>query len=177
MTVMDAIRTRRSVREYDPRPMPDDVLHRVLEALRLAPSACNNQPWKFVVVQDPIMRQEIAKAARDQKFIADAPVIVVGVGLPQQAYKSMGGSRNSAEMDVAIALDHLSLAAVEEGLGTCWIGAFDEPRVKKLLKIPETCLIAAMMPLGYPARPELLHAIEDRRRKKPQEALVFGHYH
>ena len=98
MNVMDAIRTRRSVRKYDGRPIPDEVLQRMKDALRLAPSACNNQPWRFVLVSDPALKKELARAANGQDFIADAPVIVLGAGLPDQAYKGMGGRGNSVDV-------------------------------------------------------------------------------
>ena len=107
-----------------------------------------------------------------QLFIADAPVIVVGCGHPNEAYDSMGGYGNSAEIDVAIAIDHLTLAAVQEGLGTCWIGAFDEAEVKQLLEIPPQVKVVAMTPLGYPASPELIAPLTDSDRKDPAE--IFG---
>ena len=85
MDVMEAIRRRRSVREYDSKPIPAELMDRMKEALRLAPSACNYQPWKFVFVTDPALKQKLASAAKGQRFIAEAPVIVVGVGFPGQA--------------------------------------------------------------------------------------------
>ena len=169
MDVMDAIRTRRSVRKYSPDAIPAALLERMKEALRLAPSACNFQPWTFILVQDPALRRSLAEACRNQSFIADAPVIVVGVGHPERAYKKMGGERNSAEVDVAIALDHLTLAAAAEGLGTCWIGAFSEEQVKSLLGIPKSDHVVALTPLGFPADPALLHSPREGSRKSAAE--------
>jgi len=169
MDVMDAIRTRRSVRKYSPDAIPDALLERMKEALRLAPSACNFQPWTFILVQDPALRRSLAEACRNQSFIADAPVIVVGVGHPERAYKKMGGERNSAEVDVAIALDHLTLAAAAEGLGTCWIGAFSDEQVKSLLGIPKSDHVVALTPLGFPADPALLHSAREGSRKSAAE--------
>ena len=172
MNVMDAIRTRCSVRKYDGRPLPDEALQRMKDALRLAPSACNNQPWQFVLVTEPELKRELARAAKRQDFIAGAPVIVVGVGLPDRAYKGMGGRGNSVDVDLAIALDHLTLAAVAEGLGTCWIGAFDEKSVARLINAPSGAKIVAMTPLGYPAKETLIHPVKEGQRKSEDEIFV-----
>jgi nitroreductase len=176
MNVMDAIRTRRSVRAYSNRPIPHGIMERMRAALRWAPSACNYQPWHFVLVTDAELRRQVAAAARGQTWMADAPVIVVGCGLPDKAYKKMGGSGNSVEVDLAIALDHLTLAAVAEGLGTCWIGAFDEQAVKHLLKIPPPVKVVAMAPLGYPASADLNCPCPESRRKKPTELFSTDTY-
>lgn len=202
MNVIDAIRIRRSVRQYDPRPIPDEVMQRMKDALRLAPSACNKQPWKFVIVSDPDMKKRIAQAANGQRFIAEAPVIVIGVGFPDLAYKGMGGHGNSVDIDLAIALDHLTLAAAAEGLGTCWIGSFSEEQVKKLIGAPRgsklihhsmlhrviaklkkligaplASKIVAMTPLGYPANPNLIHPIDENKRKPVDELFAYEKYY
>ncbi len=176
MDVLQAIKTRRSVRSYSSRPIPADVLERMRQALRLAPSACNFQPWNFILVSDAELRRQVARAAHDQLWMADAPLIVVGCGLPDRAYQHMGGSGNSAEIDVAIALDHLTLAAVAEGLGTCWIGAFDERQVKELLGVPPNVKVVAMTPLGYPASPDLNAPVEEGRRKRPEEIFSINRF-
>ena len=172
MDVMDAIRTRRSVRDYASDPIPDEVMQRMKDALRLAPSACNFQPWNFVLVTDSALKEAVAQAARGQTFIAEAPVAVIGVAFPDRAYKAMGGHGNSADVDVAIALDHLTLAAAAEGLGTCWIGAFDEKRVKDLISAPPGAKIVALTPLGCPATPDLLHPIIEGRRKPGEDIFI-----
>jgi nitroreductase len=176
MDVLDAIKTRRSVRSYSSRPIPDDVMERMKQALRYAPSACNFQPWRFILVTDAELRGKVAKAAHDQLFLAEAPLIVVGCGLPDQAYKGMGGHGNSIDIDVAIALDHLTLAAVAEGLGTCWIGAFDEEKVKRLLNVPAKVKVVAMTPLGYPASADLNSPVDDARRKSEREVFSVDRY-
>lgn len=165
MNVMDAIRIRRSVRKYRHDAIADEVMARMKDALRLAPSACNFQPWRFIFVTENALRERVAAACNGQSWMAEAPVIVVGVGLPGAAYKQMGGAGNSVDLDIAIALDHLSLAAAAEGLGTCWIGAFKEDEIKSLLAIPATAKIIALMPLGVPATPDLLHPASAARRK------------
>ena len=169
MNVLEVITNRRSVRAYAGKPIPSEVMGRMRQALRYAPSACNIQPWHFILVEDEKLRQAVAAAASKQVWMAQAPVIVVACGLPEQAYKHMGGHGNSADVDVAIALDHLTLAAADEGLGTCWIGAFEEEQVKPLLGIPANVKIVAMTPLGYPAQPGLLRRVEETRRKGESE--------
>jgi len=146
------------------------------QALRYAPSACNYQPWRFIFVANASLRHEVAQASYNQLWMAEAPIIVVGCGLPGRAYKTMGGYGNSADIDVAIALDHLTLAAVADGLGTCWIGAFDEKQVKRLLKIPWQVKVVAMTPLGYPASPNLNTPIKDADRKDASEIFAIDRY-
>lgn len=172
MTVLEAIRARRSVRSYDPRPIPPEVVERLCEAIRLAPSACNLQPWKFILVTDAEIKSELARAAKEQWFIAEAPLIIVGCGYPSQAYKYTGGYGNSVDIDVAIAIDHLTLAAVEEGLGTCWIGAFNENEVKRLLGIPDEVKVVAMTPVGYPGSPDLIGPARMPERKRIDETIA-----
>lgn len=173
MDVMTAILNRRSVRSYAPRPIPPEVLDRMRTALRAAPSACNLQPWHFIFVSDERLRGRLARAAFDQLWIATAPIIVVACGLPRRAYQHMGGPGrgHSADIDVAIAVDHLTLAAVAEGLGTCWIGAFDEATVKHLLGVPPDAKVVALTPLGYPASPDLNHPLSPDRRRPPAEVF------
>ena len=176
MDVLEAIKTRRSVRSYDPRPIPPEVLERMRQALRLAPSACNFQPWQFILVTDADLRRRLARAANDQTWMADAPVIVVGCGSPEAAYKHMGGDGNSVDIDVAIALDHLMLAAVAEGLATCWIGAFHGEQVKRLLGVPPTVKVVGMTPLGYPSSPDLNRPVEDAHRKPAAQVFSSNRY-
>jgi nitroreductase len=171
MNVLQAIKLRRSVRAYSPRPIPDDVMQRMREALRYAPSACNLQPWRFIFVTEPKLRRDLARAAKEQMWMADAPVIVVACGYPAQAYPRMGGKYSSLDIDIAIALDHLTLAAVAEGLGTCWIGAFHEQQVKPILGIPEGVRVLAMVPLGYPASEGLIRVIGNDQRKPESEVF------
>ena len=151
MDVLEAVRTRRSVRKFKATPIPDDVLGRILEAVRLAPSAKNLQPWKFVLIRDPALKSRIAAACVHQTFMAGAPVIVAACGLPERSYAQMGRYMNSWPVDVAIAFEHLVLQARAEGLGTCWVGAFYEEEVKALLGVPAEARVLALTPLGYPA--------------------------
>lgn len=174
MNVLEVIRNRRSVREFSPREIPEEIVERLKESIRLAPSACNYQPWKFVLVRDELLRHKLADASHRQTFVAEAPLVVVGVGFPDKAYKRMGGNGNSVEMDIAISLDHLSLAAAAEGLGTCWIGAFSEESVREIVNAPDDSRIIALMPVGYPARPNLMGLSASERRKSAEEVFLIN---
>ena len=167
MDVMEAIRNRRSVRGFQTRPIEPDKLERVLEAGRLAPSANNRQPWRFIVVTDETVRKQLAHAACDQAFIAKAPVVLVGCAIETDRIMACG--QHCYPIDLAIAMTTLSLAAVAEGLGGCWIGAFHEEQVKKVLGIPEEVRVVELMPLGYPDSAN----IPARPRKSPQEFRVY----
>ncbi len=150
MKVLDVIQKRRSVRKYKEDPIPEKVFMRVLEAARLAPSGKNFQPWKFVIVKDKALKEKLAQASAGQFFMAEAPIIIVGCGFPDNCYAHMGRYMKSWSVDVTIALEHLILQAQEEGLGTCWIGSFEEEEVKAILNIPENVKVLALTPLGYP---------------------------
>ena len=176
MEVLEAIKNRRSVRAYDTKPIAPASYKRLKAALRYAPSACNFQPWRFILVEGAELRAKVAQACKGQMWMAEAPVIVVACGFAEQAYQKMGGYGNSIEIDVGIALDHLSLAAVAEGLGTCWIGAFYEPQVKELLSIPAEAKVVALMPVGYPASAELNHPVQENKRKKAEEVFRVDGY-
>jgi len=149
MDVMDAILKRRSIRSYQDKPIEKAKLDRVLEAGRQAPSAANSQPWKIVLVTEATTRGELAKAANDQSFIGKPPAVIVGCAVKTDKVMSCG--QTAYPIDVAICMTTMSLAAMGEGLGTCWIGAFDEAKVKKVLGIPEAVRVVELMPIGYPA--------------------------
>lgn len=153
MDVYAAIRTRKSVRAYLDKPVEKQKLERVLEAARLAPSASNRQEWRFVVVTDGEQRRRLAEAAAGQRFIAQAPVVIAACAETDGRIMRCGLA--CYPIDVAIAVDHLTLAAAAEGLGTCWIGAFDPDAVRALLGIPKAVVVVGLLPLGYPqdARP------------------------
>jgi len=148
MDVIKAIRNRYSCRDYQARPIEKKKLGRILEAARLAPSAHNGQERKFVVVRDKRLRSQLAQAA-GQQFVGQAPVVIAAVSTNPQEIMSCGVP--TYPVDVAIAVDHITLAATELGLATCWIGAFDQNQAKKILDVPAKCQIVALLPLGYPA--------------------------
>ncbi len=147
MNVFDAINKRQSIREYKETAVPDDKLRRVLEAGRMAPSGGNRQEMKFVVVRDAEARAELAEASGGQRHVAQAPVIIAAVATVPDRIMLCGVP--AYPVDVAIAIDHLTLAAFEEGLGTCWIGAFKQDMVRKALKIPDSCMVVSLLTLGF----------------------------
>ena len=151
MDVYEAIRTRKSVRAWTERPVEEEKLRRVLEAARAAPSARNGQEWRFIVIRDPGVRRRIASEATRHTFIGSAPLLLACCAETDGRLMSCG--QPAYTIDVAIAMDHLSLAAVAEGLGTCWIGGFDEAVVKDVLALPAEMRVVELMPLGYPADP------------------------
>ena len=151
MEFYEVIKKRKSIRKYKSDPIPEDVLNRILDAGRLAPSAKNYQPWHFVVIRDPEMKKKVAEACRNQPFMAEADVIICGCALEKIAWGRMGNYMASWPHDLTISLDHMILAAANEGLGTCWIGAFDEKMVKDVLSIPDDVRVVALTPVGYPA--------------------------
>ncbi len=151
MNVMEAIKTRKSVRAYLDAPVDDEKLNSVMEAARLAPSAVNMQEWRFVIVRSPQVLTKLADATGGQSAVRSAPAVIVACAETDGRVMKCG--QLAYPIDVAIALDHITLAAVELGLGTCWIGRFDEKEVKEILGIPEKIRVVELMPIGYPADP------------------------
>ena len=151
MDVMEAIRTRRSIRKYLPDPVSDEQLATVLEAGQLAPTACNHQPFRIIVVKDARLREQLVPACKGQEFVAEAPVILVGCASEPASYPVQAGWMNTFAIDTTIVFDHITLAATAVGLGTCWIGAFIEEEVRLTLGIPESWRVVCLMPLGKPA--------------------------
>jgi len=166
MDVMTAIQTRRSIRSYQDRPIEEEKLRLVLEAGRLAPSASNRQEWRFVVARDPDTRRKLALAANNQDFVGEAAAVIAACALETKRHMACG--EKPYPIDLAIAVDHMTLKATEEGLGTCWIGAFQQERVKGILGIPEEVRVVALLPIGYPE-----HQPEARPRKPFDEVVAF----
>lgn len=166
MNVMTAIKTRRSVRHYADKPIEEEKLHLVLEAGRLAPSAHNLQDWRFIVVRDPEMKRQLASAANAQRFVGEAAAVIAACALNPERVMSCG--EKSYPIDLAIAIDHMTLKAVEEGLGTCWIGAFQQDQVKKLLHIPDNVRVVELLTIGYPT-----HNPKPTARKTFNEVVTF----
>jgi len=162
---LELFEKRRSVRSFKPDPVEDDKLTQVLEAARLAPSACNLQPWTFLVVRDQARRQQL-KAAYDRKWFSTAPVVIAVCSHPSVAWKRRYDGKNHSDVDVAIAGEHMVLAAAELGLGTCWVCAFEPSVARKALEVPEDVEIVALLPLGYPAEEGAPSS------RKPLEAIV-----
>ncbi len=147
MDVYEAINKRYSVRLYADQPIEEEKLRRVLDAGRLSPSARNRQERKFIVVGDPECRKALAKAS-EQPWMAQAPVILAVVGLTDYV---MSCGVPADPVDCAIAMDHMTLAAVAEGLGSCWVGHFDQDQCRKQLGVPASATIIQLLTLGYAA--------------------------
>ena len=166
MDVYEAIRARHSVRSYRDRPVEPAKLNRVLEAAGLAPSARNDQEWRFVVVSEQAKREALATEASSQHFMLEAPLIIAACA--QTDGRVMRCGQLAYPIDVAIALDHLTLAAVAEGLGTCWIGSFDSSKVRRILGIPPEIQVVGLMLLGYPRETDT----PPKKSRLPLEQIV-----
>jgi nitroreductase len=165
------IHRRESIRNYDPeKPVAMEILNRILDAGRLAPSACNNQPWLFLVIQSAGMLERI-RAAYQRQWFRDAPQVLVVAGLKDKAWVRGFDGYNSLETDVAIALTHIILAAENEGVATCWIEAYDPGILKQALELDENYAVYGITPLGYP-RPGFVKT-GDKKRKEPDEIIRF----
>jgi nitroreductase len=151
MDVYEVIRTRKSVRSFQEKDVSEEVLSRLLAAARLAPSASNRQEWRFVVVRDPATRKELVRAANGQRFVGQAPVVLACCAETNEHVMPCG--HLAYPIDLAIAIDHITLCAAAEGLGTCWIGAFSEGQVRDVLGIPPHIRVVALLPVGYPTDP------------------------
>ena len=158
--LMKIISERRSVRDFTPQPIDEAPLKRIIEAGRLAPSSNNTQPWRFVAVTDAEMRVKLSRAVPMNlpshiKWVADAPVVLVCCSKPHPVLHTAAKAvvRDFHEIDVTIAIEHIVLAARAFGIGSCWVGWFSQRKVKKLLDIPRSIDVIALLPLGYPRNP------------------------
>jgi nitroreductase len=167
MDLMDLIRKRFSVRRYEDKEVEERKLLGILEAGRLAPSASNGQEWRYIIVRDPGTRMKLMEAAYGQKFVAEAPVVIAACAETDNRVMSCG--QPAYPINVAISVDHMTLKAVEEGLGTCWIGRFDAEKVKEILNIPESIHVVQLLTLGYPAQAPP----REKNRKKLDEIVRY----
>lgn len=184
LTVMEAIAERRSVRNFKPDPLPNEVLKQLVEAARLAPSGSNVQPWRFLVVTDPQERKQLRALAVNQRFIEEAPAVFVCCAdldvyqpgairrkgqevildeyVPETDVYATSGAPDPAQdlrvrvqtavLNVAIAVEHIVLAAASQGLGSCWVGALDGKGIRSMFRLPRNILVIALLPVGVPAR-------------------------
>ncbi|MCK4836642.1 MAG: nitroreductase family protein [Candidatus Aminicenantes bacterium] len=174
MDFLELVKKRKSVRRYISKPVSRDLIDRCLEAARLAPSACNSQPWSFIVVEDKKTRHEIVKKAlsgiyRANAFVREATVLIVVVTEHSSYIARMGGQLRHVKyslIDIGIAGEHLILQAAELGLGTCWLGWFNEKAVKKILGLSRYKHIDVMISLGYPEA-----GMEKTRKRKSMEKI------
>lgn len=165
MDVYEAMRQRRSVRKFEDRPIPDDVLTRVLDAGALAPTGRNRQEWKYVVVRDAETKRRLAEAS-EQEFIGTAQAVVAVVSL--DPVREMFCGIPAGPVDCAIVIDHMTLAAVAEGLGSCWIGHFDQDKCCDIMDVAAPAKIIEMLVLGYPG-----DAASEKKRKALSELTCW----
>jgi len=172
MSFFKLVQQRYSCRQYINKPIPRESLERCLEAARLAPSACNSQPWYFIVVDSPQLKAELSQKAfsglyQMNAFAKEAGAILVVVRDRSKIFARIGGELRGTEyrlLDIGIACEHFILQAAEEGLGTCWIGWFNEREVKKVLNIPWYKKIDVVISVGYPT--------ENNSSEKKRKALT-----
>jgi len=162
--VLEAIKKRQSVRSYQDKEIPEEILQQILEAGRLAPSAKNTQSWKFIVVRDKTLRKKLVPACKNQEFVGEAPVVIVGCATNPDYVMTCG--EHAYSIDLAIALEHMSLEAASLGLGTCWIGSFYQDQVKEILGVPERVRIVNLLILGYPKK------LGPKTKRKPLSEIV-----
>jgi nitroreductase len=180
MKFSELVNYRESTRRYSDRTVEEEKIQQILEACRLAPSACNSQPWKFVMVTDRALSLDVARATfstvlQFNRFAVQAPVMAVLVAEPAKMLAKIGGSVKDKDfwlMDIGIVAEHFCLAAAELDLGTCMIGWFDEKKVRQLLGIPKNRRIPLIITLGYPANDKKRKKI----RKRLEEIASFNHY-
>ena len=166
MEYYEVIRQRRSMRAYQDREIEEDKLKRILEAARMAPSAANAQPWRFIAIRKKEVKEEL-KAAYSRSWFWTAPVLICACGIISEAWKRSDG-KVYLDVDIAIAMDHLILAATAEKLGTCWIGAFDPVEVKRILNLAPEIEPIVLTPIGYPAE-----SPEPKPRKAWEEVISY----
>lgn len=177
--ILDLIKSRQSDRKYSNKPVEQEKLDRIIEAGRMAPSACNAQPWKFIIVTDPDLVADVAKAASApllgmNTFVVQAPVQIVIVREKPNLTSKIGASikdKDYSLIDIGIASENICLQAKAEGIGSCMLGWFDEPLVKKLLGVPKTKRVELIITLGYSLSDQ-----REKRRKPAEETVSYNKY-
>jgi len=169
LSVLEVIKNRSSIRRYKDRPIPKDILMSILEAARLAQSANNGQPWQFIVVTDQAMKRRLVDTADGQDFVGEAAAVIICLAEPEASFAV--GPFEGFLIDLAIAIENMVLTAWDLGVGSCWIGAFSENEVKKLLDVPENLRVMSLLTLGYPDE-----KIGSRYRKSLSEIVHYEKY-
>ena len=165
MSFIDTVLSRRSIRRYEKQDIPKDVLDKILEAGRQAPSAGNKQPWHFIVLSDYDIKEKLSHG-KWNTFVKDSAVTIVGCGYIGDEY-----GRKWSTVDISIALQNMVIAAWGLGIGSCWIGDFKEAEVKSLLNIPEDRKVIALVTFGYPAE-----KIESRQKKPIDDIVSYNKF-
>jgi nitroreductase len=148
MSVYDTIKERGSIRKFKSEPIPEDKLEAILDSARLAQSAANRQPWEFIVVTDESIRSALVSVAGHQRFVGDAAAVIVCLGDPDAS--AAVGAFNGFLLDLGIAIENMALTAWDLGIGSCWIGAYNERGIKQLLGVPEKLRVVSLLTLGVP---------------------------
>ncbi len=170
-TFIDLARKRYSCRSFTKEPIPNSLIEQVIEAARVAPSATNSQPWFFIVITDEIMLKEI-KSCYSRTWIESAPVIIVACGDHSQSWRRADG-KDHCDIDLAIAIDHITLAAADLGLGTCWVCKFNAMSCSAILDLPSHITPIALIPIGFPADSSN-PTRHDAKRKKLNEIMKWN---
>ena len=174
MDFVDIVTSRKSVRDYQDKAVEEEKLEKILQAARLAPSWANKQCTRYIVIKEKKTIEELASTFIG--WIKQAPIVIVACANPKDS--SVHNNMDYYLVDVGISMEHLVLAATDQGLGTCWIGGFNEAKVKKTLQIPENIKVVALTPLGYPAdlsmRSKLMCSASDAEKRKPIEDIVHN---
>ncbi len=175
--ILNCIEKRRSIRKYTNEKVSKDQIERILEAAIMAPSGNNSQPWKFLVITDDSKRGEISEVAHRQKWMTSAPVFIVGIADMKVRHPDefIPVDEDSSEenlkkiiRDTSIALEHVALQAVEEGLSTCWIAWYRQNEMRKVLNIPDDKYIVSILILGYSSENP-----NPRPRKKIEDLVLW----
>ena len=166
MEFLELAKKRYSVRAYKSDPVEDAQLHEILEAARLAPTACNLQPFQFIVIHTKGKEAEL-KRIYNPSWFAQAPLVICACGIPAESWRRRD-DKNYCDVDVTIAMDHLILAAANLGLGTCWVGAFDPDAAREVLGLPDDVEPIVFTPLGYPA-----DNLKSKNRKSRNELVRY----
>ena len=178
-TMLELIHSRQSDRSYSDKPVENEKIERILEAGRLAPSACNAQPWKFIVVDDPGLRASLSEAASARllgmnSFVRQAPLLLIVIREKANLSSRIGATVKNKDyslIDIGITSENICLQARAEGIGSCMIGWFDEKLVKKILGIPVSKRVELIITLGYPAK-----ELREKRRKSLSEVVSYNKY-
>ncbi len=167
-TFKQLVEKRYSCRNFSSQAIEKEKLEFVLDVVRMAPSACNLQPWQFVVVMQPAMLEKLHECySRD--WFRTAPCCIVALGNHQQAWHRPNDGKDHCDIDLAIAIDHLTLAAADNGLGTCWVCNFDAKKCAEIVELPTHLEVIALMPIGYPAE----NSIPEKKRNPLNEIVQF----
>ncbi len=180
MDFKDLVLQRQSTRKYSDKPVEREKIEQIMEACRMAPSACNSQPWRFVIAEDKSIKDELARTSygpllRFNKFVSRAPVIAAIIGEKPNFLSRIGGNVKDKDfylMDIGIVAQHFCLQATELGLGSCMLGWFDESQARKILQVPHEKRILLLITLGYPEKDR----VRTKIRKSAEKLYSYNVY-